>query len=231
MPIVSLRYRIPSPIGKLEILKDDPRVAIFLLSVAPNIKVALAAAGLGLARTLKPRVLIRGVIDDQLADDVETTSMSFPQKDFKILHGAVIRVDIGVIGNVVAIISQWRRIKGEEPDGRHAEVAKIIELFGQPGEIADAVCVTITKCSDVKLVNDRILVPERVFLDHRLFAFLGRSAHDWWLVSLLPVVIEILLPFGPAAQAENVRRHNLRVELNIDSRTVEQIARVGQQIV
>jgi hypothetical protein len=35
----------------------------------------------------------------------------------------------------------------------------------------------------VELVNDRVLVPERVFLEHRLFASLDRSTHGWCLVA------------------------------------------------
>src|SRR5918996_2681937 len=177
VPVISLGHWIPSPVGKLEILKNDARVAVFLLAIAPNVKVARAATRLGLARALKPWVLVRGVIDHQLADDGETAPVGFPKKDFEILHRAVIGMDVRVVRNVVAIVPQGRGIKRQEPDGRHAEVAKIVEPFGQSGEVANAVRVAVAKRSDVELVNDRVFVPERVFIERRFFCSLVGSAH------------------------------------------------------
>ena len=46
-----------------------------------------------------------------------------------------------------------------------AEVAYVIELFCQPMKIANAVLVRIEKSLHVQLVDDRVLVPERIARD------------------------------------------------------------------
>jgi hypothetical protein len=39
---------------------------------------------------------------------------------------------------------------------------KIIELLEQSRKIADTVPIAVGKCPDVELIDDRILVPERI---------------------------------------------------------------------
>ena len=66
-----------------------------------------------------------------------------------------------VIGDVVAVVAQRRRIERQQPDRGHAEVLQIVELRGKPAEIADAVAVAVVERADVELVDDRVLVPLR----------------------------------------------------------------------
>ena len=42
---------------------------------------------------------------------------------------------------------------------------EVVELAGQPGEIADAVAVAVGERLDVKLIDDRVLEPELVALE------------------------------------------------------------------
>jgi hypothetical protein len=81
------------------------------------------------------------------------------EKCFKIFEGPVIRVQFHVVCNIVSIVAEWRRIKGEKPQGGNAKPLEIIELFSQALKIADAVIITIAKGSHMELVNDRILIP------------------------------------------------------------------------
>src|SRR4051794_17340926 len=54
VPVISAGYRIPGPVGRLEILENDPRVLVFLGCVAPDIEFAIRTARLGAARFLEP---------------------------------------------------------------------------------------------------------------------------------------------------------------------------------
>jgi hypothetical protein len=45
-----------------------------------------------------------------------------------------------------------------------AEILQIVKLFGQSCKIADAVVVAVSKCLDVKLIDDRIVEPKPVAL-------------------------------------------------------------------
>src|SRR5271154_6756633 len=115
-----------------------------------------------MARALKPAMLIRGVIDYKLDEHLHAALVSGVEELLKVLERAVARVNICVIGDVVAVVSQWRRIKWEQPDTGDAEILKIVELVDQAAEIADAVIVAIGKGFHMDLVNYCILVPERI---------------------------------------------------------------------
>src|ERR1700691_2821384 len=102
------------------------------------------------------------------------------QKCLEIINGAVRRVDRRVVGNVVTVVSQWGRVKRQQPDRVDAQLLQVIELVRQPSKISDAVAITIAKRPHVKLVYDRILVPEVVVLQRqRLPLLFNPSSHRW----------------------------------------------------
>ena len=119
MPVIRFRDRIPGPVRGLEIFEDDPCVLVFIRRVAPDIEVAFGRAGRGAARFLEPRILIGGVIDHQLGDHLEPALMRRGQERLKILQRAVVRINIVVVGDVVAVIAQRRRIERQNPDRGH----------------------------------------------------------------------------------------------------------------
>jgi len=73
-------------------------------------------------------------------------------------------MNIAVIGDVVSIIAQRRRIERQQPQGRHAEMLEIIKFLDQPLKIADAIVVGIEERFYMNLIDDRIFIPKRVFL-------------------------------------------------------------------
>src|SRR5215813_3044771 len=94
MPVVSLRYRVPGPVGRLEIFEDDSGVPVSLRRFAPDIIIfvkiivavvevadpsqscpaAVSARGYSTVacncapRFLEPRILIGRVIDHEFGD-------------------------------------------------------------------------------------------------------------------------------------------------------------------
>ena len=56
---------------------------------------------------------------------------------------AELRVDVAVVGNVVAVVAAGARIERQQPQRGDAEVVQIVEPLGQAGEIADAVAVAV----------------------------------------------------------------------------------------
>src|SRR4029077_8970922 len=75
------------------------------------------------------------------------------------------RVDVRVVRDVIAVVAQRRGIEGQEPDGVDSQVLQVRQLFDQAAEIASAVGVAVEERPDVELVDDRVLVPERVVLE------------------------------------------------------------------
>ena len=75
-------------------------------------------------------MLVRGVIKDQLGNHPQSPFVSFPEERLEIAQGAIVRVDPGVISNIVAIIPQRRGTKGKEPQGGNAEVLQVVKFLG-----------------------------------------------------------------------------------------------------
>ena len=71
VPVVGLGHRVPGPVRRLEVLEDDPGVAVAVGGVAPDVEVALRRARPRLAGALEPGVLVGGVVHDELGDDAE----------------------------------------------------------------------------------------------------------------------------------------------------------------
>src|SRR5579875_3513067 len=75
---------------------------------------------------------------------------------------AIGRMDVLVVGDVVAVVAQRRGIERQQPQRRDPEILQVVELLPQAAEVADAVVIGIEEGLDVQLVDDRVLVPERV---------------------------------------------------------------------
>src|SRR5262249_15603594 len=89
VPIELAGDGIPGPVRLLGIGKDDPCAFVSLIGVAPDVEIARHRAALGAAGALEPRMLVRGVVDDQLDDDAHAALMRFAHELPKIAEAAV----------------------------------------------------------------------------------------------------------------------------------------------
>lgn len=171
VPEIGLRHRVPGPVRRLRVEEDDPRAGELLVRVAPDIVVAPDRTGFGFARPLKPGMLVRGVVDHELRDDPDAAVVRRRHELAEIAHGAVSRIDGGVVGDVVAIVPQGRGIERQQPHGGDAKVLKIIEFLYEAREVADAVVIGIEERLDMQFVDDSVLVPVPVVaIDHVAWA-------------------------------------------------------------
>ena len=107
-------------------------------------------------------MLIRRVVNHELGDDAKPTVVRGVHERQEIPSRAVARIDVAVIGDVVAIVAEWRWIERLDPDSRDAERLDVVQLLRQPAEVTDAVVVAVEESANVQLVDDRIAVPRRV---------------------------------------------------------------------
>src|SRR5689334_1376380 len=99
VPVMRLGYRIPGPVGCLEIFKDDPSVPVPVGFLTPYVEVAPLRSRRRAARPLKPWMLVRCMVNDNFRDDAQSPPMRLVQKSLENTQGAVRRVNVGVIGN------------------------------------------------------------------------------------------------------------------------------------
>ena len=102
------------------------------------------------------------MVDDEFGDDPQASPFRLDDEAPEILHRPEIGIDRAVVGDVIAVVAAGRWIERQQPQRRDAQILQIAELFGQPGEIADAVIVAVGKSLDVQLIDDGVLVPELV---------------------------------------------------------------------
>src|SRR5450432_626130 len=76
----------------------------------------------------------------------------------KIAQSAVAEIDAVVIGDVVAVIAQWRWLERHQPDRGHAQSMEIIQSPHQSGEVADTVSVGVHETTNRQAVNDRVFI-------------------------------------------------------------------------
>ena len=165
VPVVGLRHRIPRPVGALGVEEDDAGVPVALVGVAPDVVVAVGRVGRA-AGGLEPRMLVRGVVDHEIGDDAHAVAVGRLEEALEVGHGAVVGVDRAVVRDVVAVVAQGGAEERQEPEAVDAQLLEMAELAGEPDEVADAVVVAVLERADVQLVEDRVLVPERVLVAH-----------------------------------------------------------------
>src|SRR4029434_4865344 len=86
------------------------------------------------------------------------------KKRAEIIECAEVWINVEIVGDVIAVVTERRWIERKEPDGGNAEFLEIIQLFDQATEITHPVAVAVAEGLDVQLVDDRVLVPQRI--DH-----------------------------------------------------------------
>ncbi len=161
MPVVRLRDRVPGPVRELGVDEDDPHAPIPIVGFAPDVPVTTGVVPRA-ARFLEPGVLIGCVIQDELDDDAQPERMRLREEVTEVLQRAVTGMDARVIGDVVPVVLERRRVHRLEPETIHSERRDVIQLRREPSEIADAVAVAVGERLDVKLIEDGVLVPERI---------------------------------------------------------------------
>ena len=162
VPVVLPGDRVVGPVRLLGVGEDDPRLGKLLVVVVPDVERALGRFFRRAARALEPRVLIRGVVDDQLDEDLEVPIVRGADECLEVVERAVAGMDAAIVGDVVAVVFERRGEKGQQPDARDAERLHVIELLREALEVADAVVVAVEEGLDVDLIDDRVFVPERV---------------------------------------------------------------------
>ena len=109
---------------------------------------------------LEPGVLVGGVVDDELDQDLHVALVCGGEEELEVFDGSIAGVDGGVVGDVVSVVTERRGEEGEEPEAGDAEILQVIEAGDETGEVADAVCVGVLKGTDVEFVDDCVFVPE-----------------------------------------------------------------------
>ena len=161
VPIIRAPHRVPAPIGGLIVEKDDARLGVALVGRTPDVPVPVFGM-LGMVRvagSLEPGALVGGVVGDQIGDDPQAAPVGFFHQGAQVVHRAIVGMDAVEIAHIVPVVAQRRGIDGQHPQAVDAQVAQVVELRGQAGQVADAIATAVGKGADEYFVEYGILVP------------------------------------------------------------------------
>ena len=108
---------------------------------------------------LKPPVLVRCMVDDQIHNHAEPALMCLPKQAIKIFHCAKLRMNCVIVADIVSVVDQRRRINRTEPDHGCAEASDIVEPLYNSAQIANPIPVAVLKAPRIDLIYDSILPP------------------------------------------------------------------------
>src|SRR3954464_15901433 len=101
MPVVPTGDRIERPVRLFRVGEDDPGLRKLLVGITPDVELALGRSGWRVPCALEPRMLIGRVVDHQLDQNLDATTMRRPHESFEVAERSITRVDAFVVGDVV----------------------------------------------------------------------------------------------------------------------------------
>src|SRR6266850_8209787 len=113
-----------------------------------------------MARRLKPRMPIRGVIDHEIHNDTNAALLGSVRELDEIAQRAVARIHPVVIGNIVAIVAIGRWLERHQPDRRDTESVQVVETSCEPLKVADSIPVCIHEGGNGETIDHSVLVPK-----------------------------------------------------------------------
>ena len=108
---------------------------------------------------LEPGMLVGRVVDHQIHHDLQTAPVRLGEQLVHVLQRAEQRVDVLVVGDVVAVVVLRRPVDRGQPQHVHAKISQIIETAGDALQVADAVAVRVLEGTRVDLVDHRVGPP------------------------------------------------------------------------
>ena len=104
-------------------------------------------------------MLIAGMIDDQIHNQLHSPLMQACNKPVEIFHSALERINRSVITDIIAVIDIGRIIMRGQPDDLHPKGFQVIQPVYQTGEIAYAITVTVAERPCVHLIDNSFFPP------------------------------------------------------------------------
>lgn len=100
-----------------------------------------------------------GVVRHDVDQDSQAQSVDLLDQRPGIGQGAEDRIDGPVVGDVVASVDHRRGEPRVDPQSVHPQIDQVVQALVEPGEVPDAVTVSIGETAQVDLVADRVTPP------------------------------------------------------------------------
>ena len=138
-------------------------------SVGPRIRPHVPVAVRGLPRgprVHEPRVPVARVVGNEVEEDPDAPRTRLGHELVERVEIAEVRVDVSVVGDVVAPVEVRGGVDRRQPYAIDPEPSQVIEMLDDPPEVADAVAVRVREGPNVDLVQDPVAPPGGIVVRH-----------------------------------------------------------------
>ena len=153
---------VPAPDALLDAGKHG-RIVVLRGPIGPKIVWPPRRPGIA-SRRLKPRVLGRSVLDNQLNNHPQPQLPGAGNQLNHVGDGPETGIGLQMVADIIAIILQWGEIERGQPEHRRPQATNVVQLLAYTGKIAKPIAVGVVKQSTVNLIDDRSVKP--LFLLH-----------------------------------------------------------------
>ena len=156
--VVLAASRFPLPGHAAEQRQPVVGRAAVRLRIGPDVPVGLVVAA-AFAALAEPRVLARRMAEDLVDHHADAESVGLRQQAVEVVEGAEQRIDVAIVGDVVAEVGHRRLEERRDPDRVDAEVGDVVQFLDDARQVADAVTVAVHETARVDLVDHRATPP------------------------------------------------------------------------
>ena len=107
----------------------------------------------------EPRMPVGRVVRDEVEQHADAAPVSLGDEPVDVLERAELRMDAGVVGDVIAPVDVRRGGDWVEPDSGDAQPLEVVELADHAGEVADPVAVSVGEGPRIDLIEDAVAPP------------------------------------------------------------------------
>ena len=104
-------------------------------------------------------MLVARVVGNPVDDHAQAARVRLGEQAVEVGERPEQRIDVAVVGDVVAVVLHRRAEEGREPERVDAEPDEVVEAPADALEIADAVAVRVAEAARIDLVEDGRLPP------------------------------------------------------------------------
>lgn len=119
--------------------------------------VIVGVFGIATCGKLEPGMLVGGVVKNEVGDNSDIELVGFLNEMIEVLNGAEVRVDVGVVSDIIAAVHATTGVERGEPDIIDTEVLNMVEMGGHAAEAA-----LIDPAKGIHLVEEELLVVDFV---------------------------------------------------------------------
>ncbi|MGX1476134.1 UNVERIFIED_CONTAM: hypothetical protein RKD50_004942 [Streptomyces canus] len=133
--------------------------AVRATPVTEHVPLARRRSGAGGEGLLEPDVLVGGVVGDEVDDHLQPEPVRFADHRVEVVERPEARVDVPVVGDVVAAVGELGGVEGAQPQGVGAEGDQVREALGDAPDVPEAITVGVGETAGIDLVDDGLPPP------------------------------------------------------------------------